>query len=669
MAIIEKPSSGFLVPVEPGSTDLVRHAPDPAPLRPVQPKGVWSWLTTVDHKRIGILYGATAMLFFLVGGLEAVMVRLQLARPNGQVLTASAYNQLFTMHGVTMVFMVVMPLAAAFINYMVPLQIGARDVAFPRLNALSYWIFLAGGLFTYSSFLLGGAPDGGWFNYVPNSSITYSPGHGIDFFLIGLQIAGIASLIGAVNLITTIINMRAEGMTFFRMPIFTWMSLVVQFLLLFSLPVITICFILLMFDRLYGSHFYDPVNGGDPVYWQHLFWIFGHPEVYILVLPGMGIVSEVLPVFSRKPLFGYRFVAFSGIAIAFLGFGVWAHHMFASGIGPVAQSAFGVATMLIAVPTGVKIVNWLGTIIGGKLSFKTPMLFALGFIGMFTIGGLSGVTHAFVPADTQQTDTYWIVGHFHYVLFGGALTGLFAGVYYWWPKIFGHMLGEGLGKAHFWLWVIGMTMTFGPMHITGLQGQPRRMYRYDSGMGFDTWNLIATIGSLVIVTSMICFLLNVYRSHKDRANRAAPADPWDGRTLEWTIPSPAPAYNFAVEPVVTNLDDFWHQKYYEDEEMRPVKVPDAPKVNVAETPEAAAAIHLPSPSYWPLIVALGLFILGYGLIYHWLFIALGATLVVGALYGWGLEPSTEPGGHHVDEHDHSSQPAELGAAAGEGESK
>ncbi|MGH9204068.1 MAG: cytochrome c oxidase subunit I, partial [Vicinamibacterales bacterium] len=369
--------------------------------------GLVGWLTTVDHKKIGILYGVTAFAFFIIGGVEALLLRLQLARPDGTVLDADTYNQLFTMHGITMIFFVVMPLGAAFFNYMIPLMIGARDVAFPRLNAFSYWVFLFGGLFTYSSFFLGGAPDCGWFCYANLSTQGLPDTTGVTFFAIGLQITGIASLVASVNFVTTIINLRAPGMSFFRMPMFIWMSLVVNFLLLFAMPVIAVALFQLMFDTMFGTNFFNPAAGGDPILWQHMFWLFGHPEVYILILPAMGIVSEILPTFSRKPLFGYVFVAFSGIAIGFMGWGVWAHHMFAVGLGPVANSAFALSTMFIAVPTGVKIFNWLGTVWGGKIRFTTPMLMSIGFVTMFIIGGLSGVTHSIVPADYQQSDTYY----------------------------------------------------------------------------------------------------------------------------------------------------------------------------------------------------------------------------------------------------------------------
>ncbi|MGZ5385254.1 MAG: cytochrome c oxidase subunit I, partial [Acidimicrobiia bacterium] len=466
--------------------------------RPKATKGFWSWITTVDHKKIGVMYGYTAFVFLLIGGLEALLLRLQLAGPEGTVLSQAEYNAMFTMHGTTMVFLVIMPMSAAFMNFLLPLMIGARDVAFPRLNALSFWVFLFGGLFLYSTFLfgttgppaggfladevsrLGSAPNAGWFGYAPNTETQYSVGTVLDYWSIGLQIIGLASLLSSVNLITTIFNLRAKGMRLLRMPVFVWMSLVVNFLLAFSLPIIAVALWMITFDRQFGSQFFQAANGGDPILWQHLFWLFGHPEVYILILPAMGIVSEVLPVFSRKPLFGYAAVVFAGGAIGFLGFGVWAHHMFSSGISTVAQAAFGLSTMTIAIPTGIKIFNWLGTMWMGRLRFTTPMLFSIGFVAMFTIGGLSGVTHSVVPADWQQTDTYYIVAHFHYVLFGGAIFGIFSGLYYWFPKLTGRMYSERLGKTHFWLMFLGFNLTFAPMHWLGLQGMVRRTWQYAS---------------------------------------------------------------------------------------------------------------------------------------------------------------------------------------------
>jgi cytochrome c oxidase subunit 1 len=616
--------------------------------RPHATSGFWAWITTVDHKKIGILYGITAFAFFLIGGSEALIIRLQLARPDQSLVNAEQYNELFTMHGITMVFLVVMPLSAAFFNYLLPLMIGARDVVFPRLNAFSYWAFLFAGIFIYSSWFLGGAPNGGWFGYAPNSVVD--PTRGMTFYAIGLLIAGIASTVSAINLAVTILNMRAPGMTLFRMPVFVWMGLVVQLLLAFSLPVITIGLVELLFDRLFGTHFFDVAAGGSPVLWQHLFWLFGHPEVYILVLPAMGIVSEILPVFARKPLFGYQFVVFSGIAIGFIGFGVWAHHMFAVGLGPVPNTAFAVSTMIIAIPTGVKIFNWLGTMWKGDLLFATPMLFSVGFIAMFVIGGLSGVTHAVVPSDYQQTDTYYIVAHFHYVLFGGAIFGLFAGMYFWWPKVFGRLLNETVGKVHFWLMLIGFNLAFGPMHILGLQGMPRRIQTYPASLGLAFWNMVSTIGAFVIAISVLIFLVNAISSF--RKPKQMEADPWDARTLEWATSSPPPEHNFDEIPVVHSLDDLWHRKYAETEGGRVVPVAaggSGGELAAAEThgdehagDHGGHAIHMPSPSYFPIIAALGLPILGYGLIFSVLpAVVVGAVVTLTGFFGWALEPSAE----------------------------
>jgi cytochrome c oxidase subunit 1 len=616
--------------------------------RPTATSGLKGWLFTVDHKKIGILYGAAALFFFIVAGIEALILRTQLATPNGTLVSADLYNQLFTMHGTTMVFLVIMPMAAAFGNFLIPLQIGARDVAFPRLNAFGVWCFLAAAIFLNLSWFTGGGADCGWFCYAPNSGLAYSPGTGVDYFALGLLIAGIASLTSSVNLIVTVLNMRAPGMTLNRMPIFTWMMLVVQFLLAFALPVITVALILLTLDRSFDANFFNVDQGADPLLWQHLFWIFGHPEVYILILPAFGIVSETLPVFSRKPLFGYTFVVFSGIAIGFMGWGVWAHHMFVSGIGPVSVAAFSLTTMFIAVPTGVKILNWIATMWGGNIRFTTSMLFSISLVAMFTIGGLSGVMHSVSPTDTQQTDTYFIVAHFHYVLFGGALQGLFSGFYYWWPKAFGHMLNERLGKWHFWFMIVGFNLTFGPFHALGLQGQPRRTYRYDPELGLGFWNMVSTVGAYIIAVGMLIFFFNVWYSKRNAT--PAPADPWDGRTLEWSIPSPAPEHNFDYIPVVTDLDDFWHKKYQEDENGKLVKV--ASGDDLAQKGDQHP--HLPSPSFWPLVAAFGMPLLAFGVIYNLVWFVIGAAIIMGAIYGWALEPVTAPDdGHshgHADDH-------------------
>lgn len=647
MAIIERPSTTPAVAGAGGTVAVVTPSQAYGVMRrPVTTTGWRSWLFTVDHKKLGIMYGVTAMFFFLVGGIEALLIRAQLAGPEGTVLSAGLYNEMFTMHATTMVFLFVMPMAAAWANYFVPLQIGARDVAFPRINAFGFWCFLFGGIFLNTSWFLGGAADGGWFMYQPNANALYSPSNGVDFWGLGLQITGIASLTGAINLIVTILNMRAPGMKLMKMPIFTWMILVVQFLLLFAIPVITVALFLLMFQREFGATFFDVSAGADPLLWQHLFWIFGHPEVYILVLPSFGIVSEVLPVFSRKPLFGYRFVVFSGAAIGFLGWGVWAHHMFASGLGPVSVAVFSVATMLIAIPTGVKIVNWTLTMWGGKLQFTTAMLFAIGLIVEFTIGGLSGVTHSVAPSDTQQTDTYYIVAHFHYVLFGGAIFGIFAGFYYWWPKIFGKLLNEKLGKWNFWLMVVGMNMTFGPMHIIGLQGQPRRMMNWTearAGEGFFNlgfWNRVASLGSFILAVGVLIFLINVFYTHTSKKVGKAPLDPWDARSLEWMTASPPKEHNFDSIPTVHALDEFFHRKYEENHETGEIrKVATAEEILAEMEAKGDKHIHLPSPSYWPIILALGLPIMAYGVIYTRLLAVFGGVIILLAMFGWALEPS------------------------------
>jgi cytochrome c oxidase subunit 1 len=654
--------------IERSTTSLVPSVATPSSSygvfrRPVQTTGWKSWLFTIDHKKLGIMYGVAAMFFFLVGGFEALLIRAQLAGPDGTVLSADKYNQMFTMHATTMVFLFVMPMAAAFANYFIPLQIGARDVAFPRINAFGFWCFLAGALFINSSWLLGGAADGGWFMYAPNSSIPFSPSDGIDFWVLGLQITGIASLTGAINLIVTVINMRAPGMSLMKMPIFTWMILVVQFLLLFAIPVITVALFLLMFQRSFDATFFSVEAGADPLLWQHLFWIFGHPEVYILVLPSFGIVSEVLPVFSKKPLFGYPLVVFSGAAIGFVGWGVWAHHMFASGLGPISVAVFSVTTMAIAIPTGVKIVNWIMTMWGGKLRFTTAMLFAIGLIVQFTVGGLSGVTHAVAPSDTQQTDTYYIVAHFHYVLFGGAVLGIFSGLYYWWPKVFGKLLDEKLGKWHFWLMIAGMNLTFGPMHIIGLQGQPRRMYQWSenrAGEGFfdlGFWNLISSIGAAVLAVGVMVFVMNIVLSH--RRHGPAPLDPWDARSLEWMTTSPPKEHNFDEVPTVRHLDEFFHRKY-EDRGVGDQhdfhQIATCEEIVAEQEANADPHIHLPSPSYWPMLLAFSLPVMAYGIIYNLLLIPAGAIIMVLAMFGWGLEP------HTASETDYDPPPPESGGA-------
>jgi cytochrome c oxidase subunit 1 len=605
--------------------------------QPAAYSGVWSWITTVDHKRIGILYGVSAFVFFLIAGIEALIMRVQLSGPNAGVVSAETYNQLFTMHGTAMIFLGVMPFSAAFFNYMVPLLIGARDVAFPRLNAFSFWVFLSGGILLHASFLFNAAPNAGWFGYANLTSPAYSPGLNVDFWLLSLQILGIASLAAAFNFLVTIINMRAPGMSLMRLPLFIWMTLVTSILMVLAFPVITVALTLLLFDRFFGMNFFITQAGADPRWWQHLFWIFGHPEVYILILPAMGIVSEVIPTFSRKPLFGYPFVVYSGIAIAVMSFGVWAHHMFSVGMGPIADAFFSIATMLIAIPTGVKILNWIGTIWGGAVRFTTPFLFSVGFIAMFIIGGLSGVMHASPPADLQQTDTYFVVAHFHYVLFGGSIFGLASGFYYWFPKMTGRLLDEGLGKLHFWLMTIGFNLTFFPMHFAGMFGMPRRVYTYSSGYGFDGYNLLSTIGSFVIAISMLVMIWNWYSTM--RQGKIAGNDPWDAQTLEWSISSPPPAYNFARIPVVASRRPFWDQKYGGVGVHEPVH--GGSNEGHGHGDEHAEHIHMPNPSYFPVIVAVGILMLAAGLMIPPFPVvsALGLLVMFVGIYGWAFEPA------------------------------
>jgi cytochrome c oxidase subunit I len=512
---------------------------------------VSSWLTTVDHKRIGILYIVTSLVFFLAGGVLALLMRAQLATPDEHVVTRNSYNELFTMHGTTMIFLVVVPIWAGLGNYLVPLMIGARDMAFPRLNALSYWLFLFGGIILYSSwFAGGGAPRAGWTGYAPLSEAAYTPGHGMDLWILSLHVLTLASLAGAINFLVTIQRLRAPGMTWMRLPLFVWSMEVYAALLVVALPALSAGLTMLLLDRQAGTHFFIPDKGGSAVLYQHVFWFFGHPEVYIMILPAMGVVSEVIPVFSRKPIFGYTAIVLSTLAIGFLSMVVWAHHMFTVGLPGYLQGSFMITSMIIAVPTGIKIFNWLATTWRGNLHFDTPMLFALGFIAIFTIGGLSGIFVAAYPFDWQAQDTYFVVAHLHYVLFGGSIFAVFAALHYWWPKIFGKLLSEPLGKLSFWLIFVGMNLTFFPMHFLGLLGMPRRIYTYHYGGAWEWYNLISTIGSGIMGLGILVFAWNVLKTHRSGAR--AVNDPWLADTLEWYTSSPPPAHNFEKVPYVTS---------------------------------------------------------------------------------------------------------------------
>jgi cytochrome c oxidase subunit 1 len=599
--------------------------------------GVWSWLTTVDHKRIAILYFVAGFIFLLIAGMEGQMIRLQLARPENRLLDPEFYNQLFTMHGTTMVFFAGMPLIIAFFNFVVPLQIGARDVAFPRLNAFSFWVFLFGGLFLYASFFFGGAPDGGWFAYMPLTGSQYSPRTGMDFYVLSLLLAGIGTIAGGVNFLVTILNLRAPGMSFMRMPLFTWMAFVVSALILLAFPPFTIGLVFMLFDRMFDTLFFNAAAGADPLLWQHLFWVFGHPEVYILILPAFGVVSDVIPTFSKKPLFGYPVVVFSGILIAFMGFGVWVHHMFSTGLGPIVNAVFGGATMLIAIPTGIKIFNWIATMWGGAIRFKAPMLFAIGLVGTFVIGGLSGVMHSSPPSDLQQTDTYFVVAHFHYVLIGGTVFGLFSGFYYWFPKVTGRMLSERLGAAHFWLTFLALNVTFFPMHFSGLLGMPRRTFTYAEGLGLETFNLVSTIGAFIFTLAFVPLVLNLWRAWR-RGEPAGP-NPWDAATLEWTMSSPPPHYNFAVIPEVESRDSLWHPHVdpgHEPGAGDPEPGGVIPRLQPDPAPEP---VHMPNPSFWPLILALGLLVVTMGGLLGLRVVIPGVLLTFVGLFGWAFEPT------------------------------
>ena len=527
------------------------------------------WVTTVDHKRLGLLYIFTGIVFLMVGGVEAIIMRIQLIRPLNDFVSPEVFNRMFTMHGTTMIFFVVMPLVFGFANYLVPLMIGARDMAFPRLNAFSFWMTAFGGLFLYSSFIggdglygAGNAPDVGWFAYAPLTSKTFSPGHSTDFWTLSLLVSGIGSIGTAINLIATTISMRCPGMTLSKMPLFVWLNLVMAGLVILAVSPLSAAQLMLMADRYLGAHFFDTQAGGSAVIWMHFFWVFGHPEVYILVLPAFGIASEVIPVFSRKAIFGYPVMVGASVAIGFISMSVWAHHMFAVGMTSTGNTFFVMSTMAIAVPTGIKIFNWLGTMWGGRIHYTVPMLFCVAFLFQFLIAGLTGIMQGAAPFDWHLTASYFVIAHFHYVIVGAILFTLFAGFYYWYPKVTGRMYDKRLGLLHFWLFFIGFHLTFDPMHILGILGMPRRIYTYVPGRGWDMWNVIVTVGALFQAAGILVFIANLIWSylHGERAGN----DPWDAWTLEWSTTSPPPSYNYAVIPEVRSRRPLWDLKHPED---------------------------------------------------------------------------------------------------------
>ncbi len=530
---------------------------------------VHEWVVTVDHKRLGIMYITLALGFLVVGGIEASLIRLQLAVPDAHFISPEVFNTLFTMHGTTMVFLMGMPILAGFANYLVPLQIGARDLAFPRLNSFAFWITCFGGLLLYSSYitapaLFGGAvaPDFGWFGYTPLTEPTYSRGNAADYWIIGLIIVGFGSIAGAVNVGTTILTMRTKGMTLGRMPLFTWITLVTQSMILIVVSPLTAALILLFLDRALGAHLFDTQAGGSAVLWRHFFWWFGHPEVYVLMLPGFGFVSEIIPVFSRKVIFGYPIMVAATVAIGFISLGVWAHHMFAVGMSPAANTFFAVSTGLVGVPTGIKLFNWIGTMWGGRIRMATPMLFCIAFLLQFLCAGITGVMLSVVPFDWQLTETYFVVAHFHFVLIGGLLFTVFAAIYYWFPKVTGRMLDERLGKWHFWLFLIGFNLTFISQHFAGMLGMPRRIYTFLPERGLELWNLISSVGVPFQLAGVACLVWNMIRSF--RRGAIAGGDPWDAWTLEWATSSPPAEYNFAELPVVRSRRPLWDLKHPED---------------------------------------------------------------------------------------------------------
>lgn len=618
--------------------------------------GLYGWLATVDHKTIGIRYLCTAFFFLIIGGLEALLMRVQLAQPDLKVLSPDAYNQLFSMHGTTMMFLYALPMLSGFSNYLWPLMLGSRDMAFPRLNALSYWVFLLAGIFLYVSFPIGQAPNGGWFAYVPNTSLEYDPGINMDVFALGLIFLGISTVVGSVNFIVTLLRCRAPGMSVNRLPILVWGTLTASAANLLAVPAVSLACAMLWLDRRYGAHFFEVKGGGQPLLWQHLFWIFGHPWVYALVLPAMGIVSDALPVFCRRPLVGYTLVAISTVATMILGFGVWVHHMFATGLPVISLSFFSAASFVIAIPSAVAVFAWIATIWTGKLQFTTPFLFFAGFVMLFVIGGVSGFMTASVALDWQLTDTYFIVAHLHYVLLGINVFPVVGGLHFWFPKMSGRLMDERLGKWTFWTMFVGFNAAFFPMHITGLMGMPRRIYTYPTGLGVGWLNLLSTIGAFVFAAGVLLFLINLARSL--RYGTPAGSNPWDAPTLEWSTSSPPPVYNFVTIPQVASRYPLWEDRLQESDERSILgdavadgMVLDKGKETIGVTPldaEPNVVLKMPGDSTLPFLLSIGMTVLFLGLLAQSTgLIALGVVSEFVVLALW-LTPRPHPDEERVE---------------------
>jgi cytochrome c oxidase subunit I+III len=601
--------------------------------------GLASWVGTVDHKRIGMRYLYTGFAFFTIAGVQAILMRLQLARPNLSVVSPETYDRLFTMHGVFMMFFFATPVLSGFGNYMVPLMIGSRDMAFPRLNAFGYWIFLAAGIFMTSSFLTGHVPNDGWFNYVPLANRAFTPSRAIDFYALGLIFITISTTVGAINFIVTIFKCRAPGMSLNRIPIFVWGELAFAFTVIFGLPALTVANVFLELERKFGFHFYDVGGGGDPLLWQHLFWFFGHPEVYLVVLPALGLVSAIVPTFTRRPMIGYTYIVLAELFIFVISFGVWVHHMFATGLPLIAMGFISAASFLVVVPSGTQIFAWLATMVSGRLVLKTPMLFVLGFIVVFVIGGLSGAMFSAIPFDQATTDSYFVVAHLHYVLAGGVVFPMFGGLYYWGPKMLGRKLHEGWGQVSFWLMFVGFNLTFFPMHLSGLNGQPRRIYTYESSTGWGTDNLLMAIGVIVLAIGVAITFVNWVwaRNHGEPAGN----DPWDSETLEWTTTSPPPEYNFETIPTVRSREPAWDQRELvrgaqpPEEGGRPLTEHHATLSTSVSDGEPEAIVHMPHESPWPFFLTLALMVVFYGVLASaWGLAAAGGIAAAGAFAGW-----------------------------------